>query len=203
MIEQARSALIPSGRPGEDYFRGERADLLSWLGGRYRTVLEVGCGAGGNAGWLREHGATRIVGIELDPTSARQASEVFDLVLDCPVEVGLPKVDERIRPDHLCGRAGASDRPLDGRCGTPRTGGTRRDIRRTRSRTSASSGRCGRSSPAPAFATRPRVSSTGLISGSSRGAGSNACSSRVDGGQSGGGTHRADVPRASVICSGS
>jgi 2-polyprenyl-3-methyl-5-hydroxy-6-metoxy-1,4-benzoquinol methylase len=71
-----------------------RQDLLSWLGGGYARVLEIGCGAGGNASWLRGHGATRIVGIELDPASARQAGKVFDHVLTEPVETGLAKLDE-------------------------------------------------------------------------------------------------------------
>lgn len=82
-------------RPTLEYYRGDRSDLLSWLGGRYRSVLEIGCGAGGNASWLRAHGAERIVGIEIEPASAKQADAVFDLVIDRPVDVGLTSIEER------------------------------------------------------------------------------------------------------------
>jgi SAM-dependent methyltransferase len=81
-------------RPPERYFHGDRNDLLSWLGGRYARVLEIGCGAGGNASWLRDHGAIRIVGIESDPASSARADALFDLVLAEPVETGLAKLDE-------------------------------------------------------------------------------------------------------------
>lgn len=81
-------------QPSDQYFAGERHDLLDWLGGNHERVLEIGGGAGGNAGWLRGHGARRIVGIELDPASADAARRVFDDVLEGPVEEVLPAVCE-------------------------------------------------------------------------------------------------------------
>lgn len=86
--------MKPAVRPPDRYFHGDREDLLSWLGGRHERVLEIGCGAGGNATWLREHGAARIVGVELDEASAVRAGEVFDRVLAESVETALAKLDE-------------------------------------------------------------------------------------------------------------
>ena len=81
-------------RPSDRYFAGDRHDLLDWLGGHHERVLEIGCGAGGNAGWLRAHGARQIVGIELDPASADVARRVFDDVLEGPVEEVLSAIRE-------------------------------------------------------------------------------------------------------------
>lgn len=81
-------------RKEDRYYEGDRADLLNWLGGRYSRVLEVGCGSGGNAPWLRRHGATRIVGIETDPASAARARDVFDEVIVESVETALDDLDE-------------------------------------------------------------------------------------------------------------
>jgi 2-polyprenyl-3-methyl-5-hydroxy-6-metoxy-1,4-benzoquinol methylase len=80
--------------PTHRYFRGDRGDLLGWLDIGGRRVLEIGCGEGGNASWLREHGATRIVGIEPHPASAALAARVYDLVLTERVETGLGRLDE-------------------------------------------------------------------------------------------------------------
>ncbi len=81
-------------RKHDGYYQGDRAELLDWLGGRHGRVLEVGCGSGGNAAWLRRHGATRIVGIETDPTSAARAKEVFDEVIVESVETALDDLEE-------------------------------------------------------------------------------------------------------------
>jgi SAM-dependent methyltransferase len=81
-------------RKVDAYYHGERRDLLEWLGGRHPRVLEIGCGAGGNAEWLRRHGAERIVGIEIDARSAERAREVFDVVLTGSVESTLGELDE-------------------------------------------------------------------------------------------------------------
>ena len=81
-------------RKEDSYYEGDRTDLLNWLGGRYSRVLEVGCGSGGNAAWLRRHGATRIVGIETDQASAVRARKVFDEVIVELVETALDDLDE-------------------------------------------------------------------------------------------------------------
>jgi SAM-dependent methyltransferase len=71
------------------YYLGERTDLLEWHGGREGRVLEVGCGEGGNARWLRAHGARDLVGVEVHPESAAQARAVFDHVESRPIEDAL------------------------------------------------------------------------------------------------------------------
>lgn len=82
------------GAPSGQYFQGDRRDLLSWLGGHHARVLEIGCGRGGNAPWLREHGADRLVGIEIDAPAANAARGMFDVVLAEDVETALDKLDE-------------------------------------------------------------------------------------------------------------
>ena len=72
------------------YYLGQRTDLLDWLGGHYERVLEVGCGAGGNARWLREHGARRLVGVEIHQESAERARDAFDQVEPRAIEDALP-----------------------------------------------------------------------------------------------------------------
>lgn len=69
------------------YFDNDRTDFLEWVGPVEGTVLEVGCGTGRNANWLRTHGATTLVGIEPDVDAASQASLRFDVVHARPVEV--------------------------------------------------------------------------------------------------------------------
>jgi SAM-dependent methyltransferase len=71
------------------YYLGERTDLLEWHGRHHERVLEVGCGAGGNAPWLRAHGAKNLVGVEIHPESATQARAVFDRVESRPIEDAL------------------------------------------------------------------------------------------------------------------
>lgn len=71
------------------YYLGERTDLLEWHGGHRERVLEVGCGAGGNAPWLRAHGAKSLVGVEIHPESATQARAAFDRVEAKPIENAL------------------------------------------------------------------------------------------------------------------
>jgi 2-polyprenyl-3-methyl-5-hydroxy-6-metoxy-1,4-benzoquinol methylase len=81
-------------RPSNRYFAGERSDLLTWLGGSHERVLEIGCGAGGNAEWLRQRGAKRLVGIDIDEASVRAAADAFDSAILGSVEAVLPALTE-------------------------------------------------------------------------------------------------------------
>jgi SAM-dependent methyltransferase len=81
--------MTPAADKDSRYYVGERTDLLDWLGGRFERVLEVGCGAGGNARWLRAHGARELVGVEIHAPSAEQARAVFDVVDARPIEQAL------------------------------------------------------------------------------------------------------------------
>jgi SAM-dependent methyltransferase len=95
-----RSALVQSARrvqvlieKGADYYASDRSDFLDWVGGKFGRVLDVGCGAGANASWYRDHGAREIVGVELHPTSAAQAETVLDRVVCEPIETAIPKLE--------------------------------------------------------------------------------------------------------------
>jgi len=67
-------------RPGE-YFAHQRHDLLSKLPRPLGRVLDVGCGEGASHAYLRQAGATEIVGIELEPAAATRAATRYDRVL--------------------------------------------------------------------------------------------------------------------------
>jgi 2-polyprenyl-3-methyl-5-hydroxy-6-metoxy-1,4-benzoquinol methylase len=73
----------------DDYYASDRTEFLDWVGGEHLRVLDVGCGAGANAAWYRQHGAREIVGIEIDPTSAARSAAVFDRVICQPVETAV------------------------------------------------------------------------------------------------------------------
>lgn len=75
------SATIPLEAPkGSDYYAHARGELVRGLPGPVGRVLDVGCGAGGNAALLRSVGATWISGIEMVPEAAAEAGRVYDEV---------------------------------------------------------------------------------------------------------------------------
>ena len=76
------------------YYESDRSPFLEWLGMRQDRVLDIGCGAGRSGAWLRARGATRIVGIEVDPASAELARAVYDEVHVASVESALSGIDE-------------------------------------------------------------------------------------------------------------
>ena len=80
------ASAIPSTEKDPEYYGLARLDVLRFLEPPLGRVLDVGCGAGGNAKALRERGATEIVGIEIHEPSAEKAREVFDTVLAGAVE---------------------------------------------------------------------------------------------------------------------
>ena len=75
----------PAAKPSS-YFDNDRTDFLEWVGPVGGAVLEIGCGTGRNAAWLRGHGAVTLVGIEPDVEAATRASDRFDIVYTSPVE---------------------------------------------------------------------------------------------------------------------
>ena len=80
------ASAIPSTEKDPEYYGLARLDVLRFLEPPLGRVLDVGCGAGGNAKALRERGATEIVGIEIHGPSAEKAREVLDTVLAGAVE---------------------------------------------------------------------------------------------------------------------
>ena len=80
------ASAIPSTEKDPEYYGLARLDVLRFLEPPLGRVLDVGCGAGGNAKALRERGATEIVGIEIHEPAAEKAREVFDIALAGAVE---------------------------------------------------------------------------------------------------------------------
>jgi SAM-dependent methyltransferase len=68
------------------YYNRDRSVFLDWVGGEYKRVLDVGCGAGSGAAWYRRHGAQEVVGVEVDDGSAAQARLVLDRVVHSTIE---------------------------------------------------------------------------------------------------------------------
>jgi 2-polyprenyl-3-methyl-5-hydroxy-6-metoxy-1,4-benzoquinol methylase len=78
----------------EAYFATPRIDLLTLLVDRpFSNVLDVGCGAGANGPWLRQHGAQHIEGVEPDGPSADLAAGQFDVVYRSTIEDAITHLD--------------------------------------------------------------------------------------------------------------
>ena len=87
--------LAGLGEKPAGYYEQDRAELVRLLPRPLGRVLDVGCGAGGTSGPLREAGAERLVGIELDTSAAERARARFDAVLVGRAEDALAGLDER------------------------------------------------------------------------------------------------------------
>lgn len=74
----------------ENYYCFLRKDLIDLVPPGFRSVLEVGCGDGKNAAYLREKGATYIAGIELSCSHGEIAATRMDEVFIGSVEGDLP-----------------------------------------------------------------------------------------------------------------
>lgn len=65
-----------------DYFASARWDLFSLVDGVGNRVLELGCGLGKTGALLKKYDkAAEVVGLELDPETARSARSNIDLVI--------------------------------------------------------------------------------------------------------------------------
>ena len=71
----------PSHAPPDGYYGHTRHQLIELLDPIPDRVLEVGCGTGNTLARLRQLGAERVCGIELDPTAAGEAEKKADHVL--------------------------------------------------------------------------------------------------------------------------
>jgi len=87
-------------RKDAGYYENRREDVVARLPSPIGSVLDVGCGGGAVAEALRARGATRVVGIELDPVAAGRARERCDLVLEGSVEAALERIEESF--DTIC-----------------------------------------------------------------------------------------------------
>lgn len=86
-------AGLENTRAENPYFDQTRDDVLALLPPGLDRVLDVGCGNGATANWLRHHGASTIHGIELVAEPAEQARQVMDRVWQGTVESQLPNVE--------------------------------------------------------------------------------------------------------------
>src|SRR6266566_557810 len=80
------------GSATEGYYERDRTPFLEWLGGEWNRVLEIGCGSGLTAPWLRRHGARHITGVEMDEASAAIAATRFDEIVAMPIESALARL---------------------------------------------------------------------------------------------------------------
>lgn len=90
-----RTLLRPAGldmieRRGTEYGSHVRTDLIDLLPLPLGAVLDVGCATGAAAESLRERGATRLHGVELDSVFAKQAEDHFDEVVCGSADGDLP-----------------------------------------------------------------------------------------------------------------
>lgn len=73
----------------ESYYN-YRADLLQLVPKIYGNVLDVGCGEGNYAFYLKERGAAYIAGVEIDSEAAAAARKKMDFVFAGSAEEKLP-----------------------------------------------------------------------------------------------------------------
>jgi 2-polyprenyl-3-methyl-5-hydroxy-6-metoxy-1,4-benzoquinol methylase len=75
------------------YFECEREEMLAFITDQTRTVLDVGCGAGGFGQSLKARRGLEVWGIELDTQAAERAAPLLDRVLvgTYPSGVQLPE----------------------------------------------------------------------------------------------------------------
>jgi SAM-dependent methyltransferase len=74
------------------YYSNSRPDLVAELPRPLGSVLDVGCGAGAVGRLLRDEGAERLTGIEVDADAAAAARSVYDEVAEGTVEDVLPEL---------------------------------------------------------------------------------------------------------------
>jgi 2-polyprenyl-3-methyl-5-hydroxy-6-metoxy-1,4-benzoquinol methylase len=77
------------------YYDTPRVDMVPQLPLPLGRVLDIGCGSGATAPLLRERGAERLVGIELNPDAATRARAAYDAVHCGSAEAILPVLQER------------------------------------------------------------------------------------------------------------
>jgi len=98
MSETTNRALPPRlAQHAADYFGHIRTEIAPLLPEASRRVLELGCGGGGTMQWLRAaRPVERAVGLELDPSAAARARQVFDAVREVDLNQQRPDLgDER------------------------------------------------------------------------------------------------------------
>ncbi|MBV8885373.1 MAG: class I SAM-dependent methyltransferase [Chroococcidiopsidaceae cyanobacterium CP_BM_RX_35] len=65
----------------ETYFQNERQEMLRYIPQKVHTILEVGCGSGGFAQFLKEKRPLEVWGVELNERAASVAAQRLDRVI--------------------------------------------------------------------------------------------------------------------------
>jgi 2-polyprenyl-3-methyl-5-hydroxy-6-metoxy-1,4-benzoquinol methylase len=73
----------------EDYYENSRPEMLAYLPGNAKTVLDVGCSNGAFAFAIKQKNKAELWGIEPMTTFANQATKKIDKVLNCSIEDAL------------------------------------------------------------------------------------------------------------------
>lgn len=74
------------------YYNQGRAEVIARARRPVGVVLDIGCGGGGSEQALREAGATRITGVEIEAEAAAVAAGRYDRVITGAVEDALPEL---------------------------------------------------------------------------------------------------------------
>lgn len=72
------------------YASSYNAEVVRWIPARALQVLDVGCGAGGNARQIVQSAGAEVDGITCSPAEALDAARVCRRVWTCDLESGLP-----------------------------------------------------------------------------------------------------------------
>ncbi len=79
---ELQTAEVPERQnPSPGYYESVRWDVISMVPGEVRSVLEVGCAAGGTGRALMGLGIDRLIGVEVSPAAAKQAGSSYDLII--------------------------------------------------------------------------------------------------------------------------
>lgn len=73
-----------------DYYVHFQEHLLELAPITYKSVLDVGCGEGNSAFYLKEKGATYVAGVEINGEAAAAAREKMDYVWEGSIEEEIP-----------------------------------------------------------------------------------------------------------------
>jgi 2-polyprenyl-3-methyl-5-hydroxy-6-metoxy-1,4-benzoquinol methylase len=78
-----------------NYFANTRPDMLGFVPGSARTVLDIGCGSGAFAHTVRETLGAEVWGVELSAAMAKDASLLLDKVISGPIQEHMDALPEQ------------------------------------------------------------------------------------------------------------
>lgn len=79
--------------PDSSYYQGKRPEMLAFIPNNATRFLELGCGAGGFGGLLRDtRKGVHVIGIEIHQESAAEARKHLDEVIEQPIEAALASI---------------------------------------------------------------------------------------------------------------